>query len=80
MLNRPRKNSYLAYLRTTKYSFMSYPRDTYLSVIYYEACRCRNANNNNRYLLIESIENEGENVNGGVVRMNYKQIIEFTTR
>jgi hypothetical protein len=28
-------------MKTNKYSFISYPRDCYLSAIYYKPCFCR---------------------------------------
>ena len=77
IVGHPRDNLYLTYMKTNKYSFISYPRDCYLSAIYYKPCFCRaEPGSNSCYLLLESIENT-EEVYAGVVRMKLKQIIEI---
>lgn len=77
ILSKPRNNSYICYMKTNKYSFVSYPRDCFLSVVYYRPCECRTQNSitNNSYLIIESIDNESEPPASGVVRMKFNQLV-----
>ncbi len=77
ILGKPRTNSYLAYLKTNKYSFMSYPRDSYLSISYSQACSCRTDPifEGNSYLLVESVTNHNDPPAAGVVHMDLKQLV-----
>jgi hypothetical protein len=79
ILGKPRTNSYIGYMKTNKYSLISYPRDCFISIVYYRPCECRTqANTSNSYLIIESIENESEPPQSGVVRMKFSQVIEIS--
>ena len=41
IIAKPRNNSFIAYMKTNRYSMISYPRDCFLSIVYYRPCECR---------------------------------------
>jgi hypothetical protein len=40
IINRIRSNTFLAYLKLKKYSMLTYPRETYLTITYIKTCAC----------------------------------------
>lgn len=56
IIGKPRSNSFIVYMKTNRYSMISYPRDCFLSIVYYRPCECRShISGDNSYLIIESI-------------------------
>lgn len=80
VLGKPRSNSYLAHLRTNKYSLISYPRECLLLITYYQSCSCRSdpSLEGNSYLIIESVPNGNELQATGAVRMELRQVVELS--